>query len=217
MSNTHQPPHTTDAPENLPTALSPRKLAAQRANAMKSSGPRTAEGMAVVRLNALKHGFFACDVVNPELDGRARAKEFNSLLDALLEDFQPESARERILVDEVAECCWRIRRILRYECRESWCDEDAARRYASKATPTETLLVSMGHDDNHQIRRRKAGKLRRSGLDAFVLPSHSDVDKIVRIERIVKRNLYRALDSLERIRVERTRPDSSQATTSPRS
>ena len=216
MSNTHETPHTTEAPENLPTALSSRKLAAQRANATKSTGPRTNEGKAAARLNAITHGFFACDVVNPVLDGSARVEEFNSLLDALLEEFQPESASERILVDEVAASCWRIRRILRYECRESWFDEDSARRYAASATPTEELLVTMGRD-NYSIRRRKAGKLRKSGLDAFLLPSYSDVDKIVRMERIVKRNLYRALDSLERIRLGRTRPESSQATTSPQS
>jgi hypothetical protein len=199
---------TPNPPENLPTALSPRD-AARRANAMKSTGPRTDEGKAVARLNAITHGFFACDVVNPVLDGETRAEEFNSLLDALLEEFQPESARERILVDEVAASCWRIRRILRYECRESWFDEDSVRRYAASATPTETLLNSMGHD-NFGIRRRKAAKLRRSGLDAFLLPSYSDVDKIVRFERIVKRNLYRALDALEQIRVGRTCPRSSE-------
>ena len=118
-------------PENPSNALSPRD-AARRANAMKSTGPRTTEGMAESRLNALKHGFFARDVVNPELDGPARAEEFNSLLDALLEEFQPESASERILVDEVAASCWRIRRILRYECRESWADEDSERRFAAR-------------------------------------------------------------------------------------
>ena len=204
MSNTHETPHTTEAPENLPTALSPRKLAAQRANATKSTGPRTNEGKAVARLNAITHGFFACDVVNPVLDGSARVEEFNSLLDALLEEFQPESASERILVDEVAASCWRIRRILRYECRESWFDEDSARRYAASSTATEDLLLTMGRD-NYSVRRRKAGKLRKSGLDAFLLPSFSDVDKIVRMERIVKRNLYRALESLELIRAARTR------------
>lgn len=205
MENSHDP----QQPKTVLPALSQRD-AARRANAMKSTGPRTDEGKAVARLNAITHGFFACDVVNPILDGEARAEEFNSLLDALLEEFQPESASERILVDEVAASCWRIRRILRYECRESWAGEDSARRYATRATPTETLLLSMGHDDNHRVRRLKARKLRRSGLDAFVLPSHSDVDKIVRIERIVKRNLYRALDSLEQIRVGRTRPRSSE-------
>jgi hypothetical protein len=170
--------------------------------------------MAAARLNALKHGFFARDVVNPELDGPARAEEFYSLLDALLEEFQPESARERILIDEVAASCWRIRRILRYECRESWVDEDADRRAATNSTPTESLLTSMGYDDNYLVRRRIDRKLRRSGLDAFVLPSDPDVDKIVRFERTVKRNLYRALNSLEQIRVARTRPQSSEQTSS---
>jgi hypothetical protein len=211
MNNSKDAPNP---PENLPTALSPRELAARRANAKKCTGPRTNEGKAVARLNAITHGFFACDVVNPILDGSARVEEFNSLLDALLEEFQPESASERILVDEVAASCWRIRRILRYECRESWADEDAARRYATRATPTETLLTSMGHSDNHRVRRLKAGKLRRSGLDAFILPHYSDVDKIVRFEGIVKRNLYRALDSLERIQASRSLPQSSGQTSS---
>src|ERR1700682_3039663 len=129
MNNSKDAPNP---PENLPTALSPRELAARRANAKKCTGPRTDEGKAAARLNAITHGFFACDVVNPILDGSARAEEFNSLLDALLEEFQPESASERILVDEVAASCWRIRRILRYECRESWRDEETARRYATQ-------------------------------------------------------------------------------------
>ena len=180
---------------------------------MKSTGPRTPEGMEVARLNALKHGFFACDVVNRELDGPARAEEFNLLLDALLEDFQPESAIERILVDEVAASCWRIRRLLRYECRESWVDEDADRRRAHTETPTESLLATMGYD-NYGIRRRTARRLRRSGLDSFVLPSDSDVDKIVRFERTVKRNLYRALKMLERIRAARRYAESSAETSS---
>jgi hypothetical protein len=102
MENSQDPQHTSEPPKSELVALSPRKLAAQRATAKKSTGPRTSEGMVAARLNALKHGFFARDVVNPELDGPARAEEFYSLLDALLEEFQPESARERIRIDEVA-------------------------------------------------------------------------------------------------------------------
>ena len=215
MDNSQDTPHSPDSPENRLPALSPRRLAARRANAMKCPGPRTPEGKAVARLNALKHGFFACDVVNPVLDGPARAEEFNSLLDALLEEYQPESARERILIDDVAACCWRIRRLLRYECRESWVDEDACRRAADTERPTESLLATMGYD-HYGVRRRTARKLRRAGLDAFALPSYSDVDKIVRFERSVKRNLFRALDLLERIRAARICPGSSDSTSSPR-
>jgi len=63
----------------------------------------------------------------------------------------------------------------------------------------------MGHD-NHRVRRLKAKKLRRSGLDASS-SELGDVDKIVRIENVVKRNLYRALIRFERSR-RRTRSES---------
>jgi hypothetical protein len=202
------------SPDNNLPALSPRQLAARRANSKKSTGPRTPPGKAAARLNALKHGFFSRDVVNPVLDGSARADEFNSLLDALLEEFQPQSARERILVDEVAASCWRIRRLLRYECRESWLDEDAYRRRADTETPSDTLLATMGYD-HYGTRQRTLEKLKRSGLDALVLPGDSDVDKIVRYERTVKRNLYRALKWLERIQAARVDPESSAPTPSP--
>jgi hypothetical protein len=211
-NNQDSPPSTASADNQLP-ALSPRQLAARRANAKKCTGPRTPEGKAAARLNALKHGFFSRDVVSRELDGSARAEEFNSLLDALLEEFQPQSARERILVDEVAASCWRIRRLLRYECRESWVDEEAYRRRADTETPSDSLLATMGYD-HFGTRQRTLEKLQRSGLDSLILPGDSDVDKIVRYERTVKRNLYRALKWLERIQAGRIDPESSARTPS---
>ncbi len=98
---------------------------------------------------------------------------------------------------------------------ETWRDEDAYRRNAATETPTESLLATMGYD-NYGVRRRTARKLRRSGLDAFTLPCDSDVDKIVRFEGTVKRNLFRALDLLERIQAARTCPGASGSTSSPR-
>ncbi len=132
------------------------------------------------------------------------------MLDALLEEFKPESVHERIMIDEVAACCWRIRRLLRYECRESWVDEDDYRRAARTETPSEAIAAIMGYD--HQAaRERTSRKLRRAGLDTFILPSDFDIDKIVRYERLIKRNLYRALYTLERIRAARRHSQSSDA------
>ena len=214
MEHNHDSLPAPAAPTTEVPALSPRRLAARRANAQKSTGPRTPEGKTVVSLNALKHGFFSSDVVNPILDGPARAEEFNSILNALLEDFQPQSARERLLVDEVAACCWRIRRLLRYECRESWVDDDDYRHAARTESPSEAIASLMGYD--HQAARQHTyRKLHRAGLDAFILPSDSDIDKIVRYERLIKRNLYRALYTLERMRATRTRPDPSDSTALP--
>src|ERR1700691_40837 len=160
MNNNHDTLPAPAAPDTQAPALSPRRLAARRANAQKCTGPLTVEGKATSRLNALKHGFFSSDVVNPILDGPARAEEFNSILDALLDDFQPQSARERLLVDEVAACCWRIRRLLRYECRESWVDEDDYRRAARTETPSETMAALMGYDQQ-AIRQHVFRKLHR--------------------------------------------------------
>ena len=209
--NEKRPPNPTDATETqppAPPALSARQLAARRANALKTTGPRTPEGKAASRLNALTHGFFARDVVSSKLDGPARTEEFNLILDALLEDFDPQSARERILVEEVAACCWRIRRLMRYECRESWLCDDGYRRRALTQDQTDALLSTMGYDPQGN-RERTYRRLRRAGLHALILPDDSDIDRIVRFERLIKRNLYRALNALEFIQAGRIAPRSS--------
>ena len=208
MDTIHHPKTASEAPKNDLAALSPRELAARRVNAAKSTGPRTGVGKSVASMNALKHGFFAHDVVNSLLDGRTRVAEFNTLLDALLEEFKPETAIERILIDEVAASCWRIRRVMRYECRRSWAGEDSMRHANDTPTPNDNLLLTMGID-KRSPRLRVQSKLQRSGLDAFSLPGAADIVKIVRFERMVKRNLYRALDSLERISAGRHLPQTS--------
>ena len=72
----------------------------------------------------------------------------------------------------------------------------------------------MGYD-HYGDRRRRLRKLQRSGLNTLILPSDSDVDKIVRFERTVKRNLYRALKMLERIRAARSYSKSPDETSAP--
>lgn len=39
--------------------MSPAQVAANRRNAQKSTGPKTPEGRAVSKMNALKHGIFS--------------------------------------------------------------------------------------------------------------------------------------------------------------
>jgi hypothetical protein len=62
----------------IKTGISEAKLAANRANALKSSGPKTAEGKAISRLNAVKHGVYAETVSIPGEDGEAFDRRFNS-------------------------------------------------------------------------------------------------------------------------------------------
>src|SRR5260370_23178105 len=68
MENSDDPQHTPEATKNDLVALSPRELAARRANAKKCTGPRTNEGRATRRPDHLQPRFFAPPVVHPELD-----------------------------------------------------------------------------------------------------------------------------------------------------
>jgi len=89
------------------------KLASKRA-----TGPRTPSGKERSKRNALKHGIFSQAVV---LKGESQA-EFQSLLERLLDELQPEGALEGLLVEKLATLNWRYHRLLiaeRAEIQES--------------------------------------------------------------------------------------------------
>jgi hypothetical protein len=89
------------------------QVAANRRNAKASTGPRTAEGKAKSRMNAIKMGLSTTDgvVVLPA----ESAKEFNAFRDAQLKDLQPVGALEEQLATEVIECNWRLLRAAKIE------------------------------------------------------------------------------------------------------
>jgi len=94
---------------------SPRKAAASRANALLSTGPKTTQGKQRVRLNALKHGLYATDLLIPALDGPDCDAQFRSLFDSLVRDLIPGDAFERYQVETLAASYFRMRRVLRFE------------------------------------------------------------------------------------------------------
>lgn len=95
--------------------VTPEMVQANRANSLKSSGPKTAQGKAHSRVNAFTHGGFA-GVSSEYL--RLLGEDpnaFTELRDRLRETFLPEDAQEEILVDDMAELRWRLLRIRRAE------------------------------------------------------------------------------------------------------
>jgi hypothetical protein len=63
---------------NTKRPISERKLQANRANAKRSTGPKTAAGKAASRRNALKHGIRSCLVDLPmAIPGLDRSSPFN--------------------------------------------------------------------------------------------------------------------------------------------
>ena len=98
--------------------VSLRKVQANRRNALRSTGPKTLEGKRFVRWNALKHGLLAREVVLPARECVENDAEFRNLLGHLRHDLQPSGVLEEILVEKIAVCYWRLRRVLRSETGE---------------------------------------------------------------------------------------------------
>ena len=86
---------------------SQKQIDANRRNAEKSTGPRTPEGRAAVRLNALTHGLTASDIVLSSEDDAP----FEELLEATLAEFDPQTPTEQTLVEQLVCAAWRLRRV----------------------------------------------------------------------------------------------------------
>jgi len=91
--------------------ISEKQLAANRANAQKSTGPCTEEGRAAVRFNGLKHGLSAKSLCLPGDD----PEELDAFLDNFEADFRPTNQTEAELVMQIAMASWRLRRFRRVE------------------------------------------------------------------------------------------------------
>jgi hypothetical protein len=88
-----------------------RSKTANRANARRSTGPKTPEGKAVVRLNALRHGLLARDVVLPGEDADA----FEDFCNQIRANLSPVGPIEEFLAECVVNAMWRLRRLIRAE------------------------------------------------------------------------------------------------------
>ena len=87
----------------------PRQIEANRRNAQKSTGPRTAEGKDRSRFNGVTHGMTAKFDVLPGEDGAA----LTGRIDAWTADFRPRNQLERDLVERAARLSWKLERVER--------------------------------------------------------------------------------------------------------
>jgi hypothetical protein len=87
------------------------QVQANRANAQKSTGPRTPEGKAVVAQNAVQHGLLAQEVVIKGED----PGEFEFYRDQMLAELAPAGQMESLLAHRIVGLAWRLRRAERLQ------------------------------------------------------------------------------------------------------
>ncbi len=90
-----------------------RQIEANRLNARKSTGPRSVEGKAASRMNALKSGI---DAQSQIIRGEDLAA-LESLTAEYLERFQPVTPEERLYVDTLVRDDWQLRRLARVDAQ----------------------------------------------------------------------------------------------------
>ncbi|HXM42424.1 MAG TPA: hypothetical protein VN924_14315 [Bryobacteraceae bacterium] len=97
---------------NEPRTLTEAQIAANRENAKKSTGPRTAEGKAASSRNRLLHGLRANKHILLDDD---QPEDFLLLLKSLDAAFRPVGEGEEMLVTQIAADQWRLDRALPME------------------------------------------------------------------------------------------------------
>jgi hypothetical protein len=201
---------------------SERQKAANQANARHSTGPKTPEGKAAVRLNARWLGLLARDVVLPGED----AASFEDLWNQVRANFSPIGPIEELLVDRVVNATWRLRRLERAETllfhsRMNGLKADRlaiqVRSYeytiADFALPP-TITDKAAHTEASEALERAKYERDR---DEVLLGRAIDADakegdtfgKLARYERSLERSLFRALDELRRVQDKRRNRPSS--------
>src|SRR5713226_2111947 len=88
-----------------------KKIDANKRNAAKATGPTTEMGKRRVRLNALKHGFYAHELTVSEADKR----DFEILRESLWAQLAPRSALQDVGFEQIVTCCWRCKLAIRME------------------------------------------------------------------------------------------------------
>jgi hypothetical protein len=90
---------------------SDKQLEANRRNALRSSGPKTEQGVLACKDNALRHGLRALQAVVPGED----PDEWEAHRAAVVADLDPRGAVELALAEQVAVKLWRLGRVARHE------------------------------------------------------------------------------------------------------
>jgi hypothetical protein len=98
--------------------MTPEQLDANRRNAQKSTGPKTPEGRAVSKMNALKHGILSRQVLVRGLNIKESNRELSALHDRFWQELNPVGPVEEMLVDQIVTTHWRLRRALKAESGE---------------------------------------------------------------------------------------------------
>jgi hypothetical protein len=171
------------------------QVLANRRNAVKSTGPKTTQGKAVVAQNAIKHGFLAHQDL---IQGEDR-ELFESRRRELIADLAPAGPMETTLAERIVSLTWRLKRAERLQ-NEVFdyliADEikESLSNYGDELSENDTKwILSRPDRDPHLAVGRAVYKdytYREMALD-----------RLMTYERRIEQSLYKTMNELYKLKL----------------
>jgi hypothetical protein len=168
-----------------------KQIEANRKNSLKSTGPITDSGKAVIAKNAIKHGLCTSDAVI----GTENLDDFNLHADLIIEELVPVGPMETILTQRIVTLSWRLKRAERIQNhtidtlnpdydpnRDSWW-----RNHHKTAVDPERPDLNL--------------ILGRIAVDDF--SDHRVLDRLLMYERRIERSFHKTMIQLQRLQYQR--------------
>jgi hypothetical protein len=163
-----------------------KQIEANRRNAQKSTGPKTVEGKAKAKFNALKHGMTAEVAVLPHEDKLS----YEELRQATIDSYQPANGTELMLAELVAVNYWRLLRSRRVETAAL---DLHIRAYKGR----HGISKSPSIDDD-------------CGIATALVDPRNGLESIERYATKAERAYFRAVEALRKAQNDRMRHESKQ-------
>jgi hypothetical protein len=173
------------------------QINANRLNAKKSTGPRTAEGKQAVSQNAFKHGLFLKKAV---VEGESQ-EEYELHRQRLLAEWQPAGVTESIVAERLVNLTWRLERAQRMQNQIiDYLGINELRRYRAD-------LFAERYEEAHGVSMQEAGvgadHLLLGRLAAVDWSNCRVIDRMMLYERRIENSMYKTMRELERLQTAR--------------
>jgi hypothetical protein len=202
---------------NWSSMSSYKQIAANRRNALKSTGPITPEGKERSRCNAVRHGLTAETIIAAIED----AEDYQAFKAAVISDYDAESAVERELVLRLASVLWRLRRATGIETALFELMAQPSKVDHGSSRPT--LVEAAKRSDRNQLHLVATpqdagtgsglGSISKNDIaDCFLhlaaLPTFA-LDRLSRYEHLLRRQTRQIVSTLESLRRHKRPPSRS--------
>ena len=174
--------------------MTDKQLAANRANAQNSTGPRTQAGKARASQNARKHGFSGVDFTIVKIEDR---DAIDRLRHDLIDVYQPRNSQETFAIERLALAQHNLLRMARLEAGLGTAALNQALSLADDAP-----FIPLHEDLNaapEEVKEQNRAYCFAHGFDSMIRHSPNTWTLFLRYQAQAERLYRRAVDDLDRL------------------